>query len=144
MNRALLPVIMCLILSALLMGQQSRDARSVKLADGDSIVEPGTFVSKRFDAPPRCSELQVNGRFTAKGGAKNDIEVYVLDEDGFVNFTNRNHAEALYNSGRVTQATLDLSLPKNRTYYLVFNNRFSVVSNKVVTAAITANYSCQN
>ena len=71
------------------------------------------------------------GKFEATGG-KNDIECYILDENGFKNFKNNNQFRYLYFSGRVTVETFDLTLTKG-TYYLVFSNKWSVMTPKAVT-----------
>jgi hypothetical protein len=136
------------LLSCAALGQNNHSARQTQsgaeLVKEPFIVPPHGFVSKTFSVPSGCSNALVDGRFTAKGGAKNDIEVYILDEDGFVNFRNRNRTVRYYNSGRVTQATLNVSLPSGRTYHLIFDNRFSLVSNKALSAKISTRYSCTN
>jgi hypothetical protein len=73
----------------------------------------------------------LKGRFKATGG-KNDIEVYILDDDGLENFKNGNQAQTFYNSGRVTVANFNVRLPKG-SFHLVFNNRWSLITPKAVT-----------
>jgi hypothetical protein len=77
----------------------------------------------------------ISGRFRAEGGGGNDIEVYVLDADGFENFRNGHTANTYYNSGRVTVGTINGRLAEG-DYFLIFSNTFSVVTNKAVTASI--------
>ena len=74
----------------------------------------------------------LSGKFRARGGSGNDIEVYILDEDGFENWRNGHRASTYYNSGRVTVGRFNVKLSEG-IYYLVMNNNFSVVSNKAVT-----------
>ena len=113
------------------------------LVKGSFVVAPREFTNSVFSVPSRCSGVRMDGRFTASGGAFNDIEVYLLDEDGYVNFKNHNQASTYYNSGRVTQATVDVALPDRAgSYYLVFNNRFSFLSNKAITADISLHFVC--
>lgn len=71
------------------------------------------------------------GKFRASGG-RNDIEVYILDNDGLENFNNGNQFSYYYFSGRVTVATFDRRLPKG-SYHLVFSNKWSLVTPKAVT-----------
>ena len=55
----------------------------------------------------------------------------------------RNHhpVTAMYSSQEVTQGTVNLPLPNDAgTYYLVFNNRFSVISPKAVEDNLTLQY----
>ena len=73
-------------------------------------------------------------------GLSNDIEVFVMPEDDFVNWQNGHPAKTLYNSGRVTVGTLNVNLPADAgTYYLVFSNKSSLLTqrNVLVDAALT-------
>jgi hypothetical protein len=72
------------------------------------------------------------GRFRAQGGGKNDIEVFIFDSDGFENWKNGNQYSYYYFSGRVTVGNFDKILPKG-TCYLVFSNRWAVLTSKAVT-----------
>ena len=76
--------------------------------------------------------MKLQGHFTATGGSGNDKEVWLVTEDGFTNWQNGHAATTFYNSGRVTQDALNASLPGTGTYYLVFDNRFSLLSKKEV------------
>lgn len=74
----------------------------------------------------------LKGRFRAAGGSKNDIEVYIMDDDNFENWKNGNQARTYYNSGRVTVANFNVRLAEG-SYHLVFNNRWSIITPKAVT-----------
>lgn len=79
--------------------------------------------------------MSLTGKFSAIGGSGNDIEVYVLDENGFVNWQNGHSTPTYHNSGRVTQNTVETSLPGDAgTYYIVFSNRFSLLSPQAIEA----------
>jgi chemotaxis protein histidine kinase CheA len=78
----------------------------------------------------------VTGRFQAQGGGQNDIEAYILDQDGFLNWSNDHSAPAYYNSGRLTVGAIETPLGPG-TYYLVFNNRFSRSEGKLIDAGVT-------
>lgn len=91
--------------------------------------------------PASATEVRVEGTFTATGGTGNDVEVYLLNDDEFVNWRNGHAVNALYNSGRMTQGTLNTSLPSGAgTYHLVFNNKFSLFSPKAIKASIRLHY----
>ena len=95
----------------------------------------------KFDVPANATNVQVEGTFTASGGARNDVELYLLNDDEFVNWQNGHAVNTLYNSGRLTQGTLNTVLPSGAgTYHLVFNNKFSVFSPKAVKASIRLHY----
>jgi hypothetical protein len=87
----------------------------------------------KLDVPMGASNVRLRGNFTASGGLTNDIEVFVLSSNDFVNWQNRHASTAFYNSGTVTVGTLDVNLPADAgTYYLVFNNRFSLLTQRNV------------
>jgi hypothetical protein len=95
----------------------------------------------KFIVPAGAYDVTMKGHFSATGGARNDVEVYVLNEDEFVNWQNRHQVTTLYSSGRVTQDSINLTLPADAgTYYLVFSNRFSLFSPKAVEANIDVNF----
>jgi len=90
-----------------------------------------------YTIPLSTATTHLTGHYTAQGGG-NDIEVLVLDQDGFTNFSNKHAAQTYYNSGGyVTTGTIDLHLAAG-TYYVVFNNSRSILTNKVVTVKIEA------
>jgi predicted nucleic acid-binding Zn ribbon protein len=92
-----------------------------------------------YTIPLKPGMTHVMGHFTAQGGS-NDIEVLVLDQEGFTNFSNGHNAKTYYTSdGYVTTGSIDLNLSSG-TYYVVFNNARAVLTNKVVTAKIDAEF----
>ncbi len=106
-------------------------APPVNIISGASVnIGAGKYQSYSFQV--RDTAL-LTGKFRAQGGPQNDIEAYVLDQDGFLNWTNNHSAPAYYNSGRLTVGTIDTVLGAG-TYYLVFNNRYSQDDRKTVEA----------
>lgn len=95
-------------------------------------VAAGKYQSYSFRVSNRAT---VTGRFRAYGGPGNDIEAYILDQDGFTNWSNNHGAPAYYNSGRLTVGTIKTPLNAG-TYYLVFNNRYSPRDAKTVEVTI--------
>jgi hypothetical protein len=90
--------------------------------------------------PVKASSVQLHGTFTASGGAGNTIEAYVFSEDDYSNWQKRHAASPYYTSGRVTMGKIDANLPAGPgSYYLVFNNKFSVLTPATVRghAALT-------
>jgi hypothetical protein len=75
------------------------------------------------------------GKFRARGGSGNDVEVYILDEDGYENWANGHSTETYYNSGRKTVGSFNVRLSPGK-YFLVISNRFSVVTAKAVTLTL--------
>jgi hypothetical protein len=104
------------------------------------IVGPRTFKPFKVTLMPGMTNARLEGSFTASG-ANDDIEVTLLDEALFANWQNRSKFEAAYESGRVTSGKIAVTLPaRPGTYYVVFSNRFSLISNKAVTADLQLRY----
>jgi|ERR1051326_3698001 hypothetical protein len=106
-----------------------RQAGGGSLVGGSFSVPPGgakwwTFVV------PAGSTSRVVGDFRASGSG-NDIEVGITDENG----ANGHAGRFWYHSGKVTTGSIDVQLGPG-TYYLVFSNRFSVFSQKTVSANV--------
>jgi hypothetical protein len=103
-----------------------------KMADQAFAIKAGGYQYTKFTVPPGATNAKFQGHFSATGGMHSDVEVWLTTEDGFVNWRNGNSANNLYTSGRVTQDTLNVSLPGAGSYYLVFSNKFSFISPKAV------------
>ena len=104
----------------------------VKLAEPAFTVAPAKFMSYSIEV---YRPAHVVGRFRAQGGSGNDIRVMILDADQLENWKNGHQTNTYYNSQKVTVGTINVGLNRG-TYYLVFDNTFSAVSNKAVTTDI--------
>lgn len=94
----------------------------------------------KLDVPAKASSVMLKGSFIASGGVGNTIEAFIFSETDYVNWQNRHASTPFYSSGRVTMGAIDLELPVGAgSYYLVFNNKFSVLAPKTVRvdAALT-------
>jgi hypothetical protein len=110
------------------------------VVSGAFIVEPRTFKPFKITLTPGMTNARLEGNFTASG-ARNDIEVTLLNEAQFTNWQNRQRFDAACVSGRVTSGKIAVTLPTGPgTYYVVFSNRFSIISNKAVTADVQLVY----
>jgi hypothetical protein len=93
-----------------------------------------------LNVPVKASSVRLQGNFTASGGNENAIEAYVFSGDDYANWTKRRDAHSYYSSGRVSIGNIEANLPAGTgNYYLVFNNKFSVLSPSTVRvhAALT-------
>jgi len=102
-------------------------------------VNPTGFAYFKLDVPANASDVTLQGNFTASGGSGNDVEAYVMSEEDFVNWQNGHAAKTYYNSGKVTVGTINVHVPAGRCY-LVFNNKFSLLSSKSVRVDGTLTY----
>ncbi len=104
-------------------------------------VEPGKMLYWTFKVLPEMQKTRVVGKFEASGGSGNDVRVVLLTPAQFVKWRNREPSVAtVYDSGRVRASTVDVALPEPGTYHLVFDNTFSVMSAKNVSADIRMTY----
>src|SRR2546426_11571730 len=90
--------------------------RSLNIINGLITVQPGQYNGYTLTIPSGASSVVVNGTFTS-GGSGNDIEVLVMDQTNYVNWSNSHQANAYYDSGQVTTDTISANLPGGGTYY---------------------------
>jgi hypothetical protein len=110
------------------------------ITNGAATVRAAAYSWYTFVVPTGASTVAVVGHFSATGGSGNDIECYILDEDGLTNIKNGHAAKAYFNSGKVTQAKIGAVLPLPGTYYLVLDNRFSLLTPKAVQIDAVLSY----
>ena len=110
------------------------------VATGTFVVEPRNYKMFKVVVNDSMTNPRLEGTFSATG-ARNDIEVTLLDDAQYANWQNRRRFEAAYESGRVTNGTLGIDLPAGPgTWWVVFSNRFSLLSNKAVVADVQLCY----
>lgn len=85
-------------------------------------------------------ECVFRGRVVASGGSGNDIRVLVLDETNYLNWSNGHAAKPLYDSGKVTVAEVSARVGATGKYFLVLDNGFSLLTDKVVKIGVYAEY----
>ncbi len=104
-------------------------------------VRPLGLNATKFVVPEGAFDVRVDGHFGGSGGSGNDIEAYVFDDSSFTAWQDRHAAVPIYSSGRVTEGNIRTPLPAGPgTYWVVFNNKFSLVSAKTVEANVTVYY----
>jgi hypothetical protein len=114
---------------------------SLTITDTAFTVKAGSSEYFEFSIPANTTNVFVDGHFIATGGTGNDIEVYILNSDQFVNFQNHHQTTTFYNSQRETQNSINAVLPSGAgNYYLVFNNGFSLLTPKAVQASAILHY----
>ena len=118
-----LSIFFLLLLAAASANAQGKEqSRAVAIGAGNYWVEP-------FDMYSDGGIF--SGRFRAQGGSNNDVEVFVVDGDGYENFRNGNAFKCYYQSGKKTVESFSVKMPKIR-FYLIISNKFSMFSSKAV------------
>jgi hypothetical protein len=111
------------------------------LGEAAFTVNAGTLHSYKVSVPAGAYGVNLKGHFSATGGKGSDIEVFVFNQDGYTNWQNGHQARTFYSSGKVTQDTLNLNLPAQPGYYyVVFSNKFSLISQKAVQAHLNVTF----
>jgi ribosomal protein L40E len=95
----------------------------------------------RHNNTGQSNKDQSNKDKTKDADGDNNIEVYVLSEPAFTVWQNGYATSSVYESGRVSQGTLQSELPAGAgIYYLVFSNKFSPKTAKSVNATVLLRY----
>jgi hypothetical protein len=112
-----------------------------RIVSGQVTVGAGKIVFYKIPIQ-NMHDARVTGHFVAYGGSGNDIGTFIAEEKEFGEWLDGRPSKVRYQSGRVTTGDIDVKLPLlNATYYLCFNNKFSVLSAKTVDADVTLSYS---
>jgi hypothetical protein len=115
--------------------------QTVTVFSGSAAVNPGSYYYISFNVPPNAVNVRLSGSLTAAGGIGNDVRVYVFDRTDFINWQNGHSASAYYSTGQETAFNINVELPNGAgTYYVVFDNTFSIFFSKTVTGTITLTY----
>ena len=115
-------------------------------------VTAHSFRYYKFALPEGSTNVTIMGQFTVsaepfkgkKSPAKdseNNVEVFVLSEASFAVWQNGYATSSVYESGRVSQGTVQAGLPAGAgIYYLIFSNKFDPKSAKNVNATFQLRY----
>jgi hypothetical protein len=118
-------------------------ACTTSIADGTIAVPAIRYDSFLVRIAPSMSNTRLTGNFMASGGKGNDIVVLVVDEKTFHDWSNLYGIPAkrfLYNSGKVTMGSFDVSLSAAGDYFLVCSNVFSSFADKHVMIRADLSY----
>jgi hypothetical protein len=110
-----------------------------KIATGQILVKANGYVQYRITITPDMVEPTVTGNFNASGGTGNDITAVIADEMNYMNWINGHQARVFWGTeGKQTTGTLEVRL-RPGTYYLVFSNKFSALTDKQVFLEVDLN-----
>jgi hypothetical protein len=103
------------------------------LVPSEFVVKPGVVRYWRFNV---SAGARVAGIFRASGGTRNDIEAIIAEWSECENWINGNRANVAYQSGRVTNGRVNVTVGPGQ-YCIAFSNRMSLLSAKEVAANVT-------
>lgn len=130
---------LCLMLlcSASVMAQRGRQTPpGFVLLNGPYPVAARNYSVYEFIIDARYGTATVEGQISVRGGGSQDIEACIFNYEGFEAFINRQSASAYLCTGRVQLKRFVIALDPGR-YFLVFNNRYSMVMDKLVDSYVT-------
>jgi competence protein ComGC len=115
--------------------------KSVNIVNGLITVNANSYEDYQFTLPSSATNVHVSGSFTASGGSGSDIIVYIMDSTEFTNWSTGHQVSTYYNSGQLTTSSFDVALPNGAgTYYVVYDNTYSLLSQKNVNTQVNLNY----
>jgi hypothetical protein len=113
---------------------------SDKLFSGQFVVKAGGYVTNSFNVEPGMQNFRIAGRFQAAGGSGNDIQAVLATEDEFQNWVNGHEAKVFYSTAQTTTGNLNIGPLAPGRYVLAFSNKFSLLSDKNVSAEVAAGW----
>ncbi len=113
------------------------ESHSEALTPTQFTVKAGTIYYVRFNVG---SSARVVGRFEASGGEGNDVQVVLANADSFENWKNGHTAQVLYQTEKTTVGNINVLIKQPGTYFLCFNNKFSLFTDKTVSGDIQLRY----
>ncbi|MDB4950413.1 MAG: hypothetical protein JWM27_3062 [Gemmatimonadetes bacterium] len=74
----------------------------------------------------------LTGRVIGLHGGNRDFDLFVVDDDGLLNWRNHVTSPTYLNAGRTSAVTLRSRIPSNGSFHLVVSNAFSVFTDKTL------------
>lgn len=101
-------------------------AQTINLTTGTSMIQGEKWRDVEFTVDSSWKYVSVEGWFHASGGAQNDIEVFICNDNTFSDWEAGRKVTPIFNLGRKTIGEIDLSLPEKWIkYHLVFSNIYA-------------------
>lgn len=121
---------------------QGRNAspRGFIILDGDYQVKAQGYTSFPFVVDARFGNVLLKGQITVQGQSNYDIEFCVVNYSQLEHFMNGYATETIYSTGRVKMKQFEVFLTPGQ-YYLLFNNKYSILTAKQVRAWVVADFS---
>jgi hypothetical protein len=95
-------------------------------------INPGGYLYYEFSVDDE-RPCRLRGRVETTAGGSHDLDVLVFDADGWANFRYNRRARPVFEERRTAAVTLDVPLTSG-SYWIVFSNRFSNFTSKIVSA----------
>ena len=100
--------------------------------DRELTVIRGDFKEVHYLLPEKTQQAKLQGSFTCKGGFYDDINFFVFTKDQYVRWYSNYTYKSIFKLEKKKQGKFEIPVSAGETYYFVFDNFFSTVSNKQV------------
>jgi hypothetical protein len=110
------------------------DSHKRVLIDKDIEVPRGEYKELHFLVPE--GKWKFKGRFKTSGGMNDDINLIVLNQENYVRWYSRYTHEPALKLNKKQEGKFEIIAASGQTYYFVFDNFFSTISNKKVKLKI--------
>lgn len=97
-----------------------------------SAVQIAAGQMRKWDLVVGSSDCRVSGRVLGLAGGQKDVDVMLMSEDDYINWTNHETPDLIFHSGQRAAITLDIPVPSEGKYVFVVSNAFSQYSAKTV------------
>jgi len=104
--------------------------------DKELTVVRGDYKEVHLLIPSDAEDSYLEGSFTCKGGFYDDINFLVLTKDQYVRWYSNYPYKALVKYDKKKEGKFRVPVQPEETYYFVFDNFFSTVSNKNVKVQV--------
>ena len=107
-------------------------AANQTLIDRELTVLRGDFKEVHYLIPVNGPPAKIQGSFTCRGGMNDDVNFIVLTKDQYVRWYSSYPHKPLFRVDKKKEGRFEINAVPGETYYFVFDNFFSSVSNKQV------------
>lgn len=117
-------------------GCTSSQIYSRNLVNGTITVEAGSSYSQSFSVTSGMANVRVVGKFQTAGGSADRIEVYVLDQNEYVSWSDNQTFNSIYDSGPSASGDVNTTVSGQGTFYIVLSNALDKSAAKQVTTRL--------
>jgi hypothetical protein len=121
-------IVICLILVVSCQLQAAPET----VIDRELTVIRGDFKEIHHLIPDAVQKGKLKGSFTCRGGFYDDINFFIFTKDQYVRWYSNYPHKSLFKMEKKKEGKFEVPVVAGETYYFVFDNFFSTVSNKQV------------
>lgn len=102
------------------------------IIDRELTVVRGDFKEVHYLIPRGTQKAVLQGSFTCKGGLNDDVSFLIFTKDQYVRWYSNYSNKPIFKLEKKKEGKFEFPAQAEETYYFVFDNFFSTVSNKQV------------